>query len=67
VSVADVANAYVPNRQDHRWCSKDPWAYGLSILHVYEPSSFDSQAPFHPTPEGQASIAAIVLRAVRGT
>jgi GDSL-like Lipase/Acylhydrolase family len=67
VSVADVANAYVPNGQDHRWCSKDPWAYGLSILHVYEPSSFDSQAPFHPTPEGQASIAAIVLRAVRGT
>jgi len=36
---------------------RDPWAYGLSIYSVYDPSSFDSQAPFHPTPKGQEALA----------
>ena len=30
--------------------------YGLSILVLNK----DSQAPFHPTPEGQAAIAALI-------
>jgi hypothetical protein len=61
VAVADISGAYTPTGENHQWCGTDPWAYGLSIYSVYSPSSFDSQAPFHPTPEGQASIASYVL------
>jgi len=61
VAVADISGAYTPTGENHRWCTSDPWAYGLSIYSVYSPSSFDSQAPFHPTPEGQASIASYVI------
>ncbi len=56
VAVADVSQVL----KGHEWCSSDPWAYGLSIYHVTSPSSFESQAPFHPTPTGQAAIAAAV-------
>jgi hypothetical protein len=64
VTVVDLQKAYQPNGVDHRWCSGSPWAYGLSIYHFYDPSSFDSQAPFHPTPTGQQSIAQNVGPAV---
>ena len=65
VAVADVSHAYTPQRQNHRWCSRDPWAYGLSIIHVTDPLSIESQAPFHPTPAGQESIAEHVTPTVR--
>jgi lysophospholipase L1-like esterase len=64
VAVADISRAYTPGRADHRWCTSDPWSYGLSIYSVLSPSSFESQAPFHPTPEGQASIAGLVIPTV---
>ncbi|MGP0029139.1 MAG: SGNH/GDSL hydrolase family protein [Acidimicrobiales bacterium] len=56
VAVADISHALA----GHEWCSSDPWAYGLSIYKVTHPSSFESQAPFHPTPAGQSAIAALV-------
>ncbi|MBV9412948.1 MAG: SGNH/GDSL hydrolase family protein [Acidimicrobiia bacterium] len=64
VAVVDLQKAYQPNGVDHRWCSGSPWAYGLSIYHFYDPKSFDSQAPFHPTPSGQQSIALHVVPAI---
>ncbi len=64
VAVADIFNAYSPLGVDHHWCSDDPWAYGLSIYDVWHPSSFYSLAPFHPTPDGQSSIAELVIPAV---
>jgi lysophospholipase L1-like esterase len=64
VAVADISKAYQPQGVDHRWCSDDPWAYGLSIFDVWHPSSFDSKAPFHPTPAGQAAIAELVIPTV---
>src|SRR6266511_4077396 len=57
VGVADIQRAYQPAGIDHRWCTDDPWAYGLSIIKLSDPATLESQAPFHPTPEGQASIA----------
>lgn len=64
VAVADISKAYQPQGVDHRWCSDDPWAYGLSIYDVWHPSTFDSKAPFHPTPAGQSSIAELVIPVV---
>lgn len=64
VALADISAAYEPAGVDHRWCSESPWAYGLSIYRVTDPESFESQAPFHPTPQGQESIAAHVIPAV---
>jgi len=60
VAVVDLIDAF----NGHRWCSTDPWAYGLSIYRLTDPASFLSQAPFHPTPAGQRAIAALVLPAV---
>lgn len=65
VAVADISQAYSPQGVSHLWCTDAPWAYGLSIYHLYDPSSFESQAPFHPTPDGQNSIAAHVVGAAR--
>ena len=65
VGFADISTAYEPQGVSHIWCTDAPWAYGLSIYKVTEPSSFESQAPFHPTPQGQESIAAHVIPAVR--
>lgn len=48
VAVADVSAAYTPQGVSHIWCSDDPWAYGLSIYKVSQPTSAWSQAPFHP-------------------
>jgi lysophospholipase L1-like esterase len=64
VALADISKAYVPGGTDHRWCSDDPWAYGLSIYSFSAPSSFSSLAPFHPTPAGQKSIAEGVIATV---
>lgn len=56
VSVADISGVV----RGHEWCTDDPWAYGLSVLLLNK----DSQAPFHPTPDGQAAIAKIVQQAL---
>ncbi len=61
VTIADTSNAMAgPKGQNHRWCSSQPWAYGLSVFSLTDPTSLLSQAPFHPTPEGQARFAALV-------
>jgi len=65
VVVADTDRAYSQAGANHRWCSKDPWAYGLSVFHLFEPSTLHSQAPFHPTPKGQEAIAALVTPTVK--
>ena len=54
VKVVDLFHAF----DGHRWCSVQPWAYGLSIFRLTDPASLSSQAPFHPTPAGQQAIAA---------
>jgi len=56
IGVVDLTGAF----DGHRWCSAEPWVYGLSIFSLTNPSSLLSQAPFHPTPEGQARIARLV-------
>lgn len=65
VALADISDAYTPQGSSHIWCTDDPWAYGLSIYHITDPDSFESQAPFHPTPDGQESIAEHVIPTVR--
>jgi lysophospholipase L1-like esterase len=65
VVVADTDRAYTTRGARHGWCSKDPWAYGLSVFHLFEPDTLHSQAPFHPTPRGQQAIAALVEPTVR--
>jgi len=66
VAVADTSTAMVAaNGTNHRWCSPQPWAYGLSIFTVTDPLSLNSQAPFHPTPDGQRRYAALVTPVVR--
>ncbi len=64
VAIADISRAYTPGGTDHRWCSDDPWAYGLSIYSFSDRSSFNSKAPFHPTPAGQKAIAEAVIATV---
>lgn len=59
VTIADISGTM----DGHEWCSEDPWAYGLSIIN--QDVNVESQAPFHPTPEGQAAIAAIVESSIR--
>lgn len=56
VSIADISQVMA----GHEWCTEEPWAYGASVLLL----NVDSQAPFHPTPEGQQAIARVVLDAV---
>ncbi|HEU5306929.1 MAG TPA: hypothetical protein VFW97_06360 [Acidimicrobiia bacterium] len=65
VVVAASDRAYTRQGANHRWCSKDPWAYGLSVFHLFEPDTLHSQAPFHPTPRGQQAIAAMVEPTVK--
>ncbi len=52
MTVVDISGAV----QGHEFCTSDPWTYGLSVLLEND----DSQAPFHPTPKGQAAIAALI-------
>jgi lysophospholipase L1-like esterase len=61
VAVANISDTM----KGHEWCTSDPWAYGLSIYSVTSPSSFKSQAPFHPTPIGQKAIANAILPVVK--
>jgi lysophospholipase L1-like esterase len=65
VVLADISGAYVVQGVSHIWCSDTPWAYGLSIYSMTSPSSFRSNAPFHPTPDGQQSIAEHVVPAIQ--
>ena len=58
VSVADISGVV----QKHEYCTKDPWAYGLSVL-LHNDASL---APFHPIPEGQAAIAAVLKQSFPG-
>ena len=57
VTVADISNIV----EGHEYCTSDPWTYGLSVLLLNE----DSLAPFHPTPQGQAAIAAVVKQSLQ--
>lgn len=59
VTIADISKTM----DGHRWCSEDPWVYGLSVY--WTDGATDSQAPFHPTPEGQKAIAAVVEESVK--
>ncbi|HSO95106.1 MAG TPA: hypothetical protein VLV81_03605 [Acidimicrobiia bacterium] len=66
VAVADTSKAMLAaNGTNHRWCSPQPWAYGFSIFTVTDPASLTSQAPFHPTPDGQRRYAALVTPVAR--
>jgi len=66
VALADTSKAMTgADGTDHRWCSAQPWAYGLSIFKITDPASLLSQAPFHPTPAGQRRYADLVLPVVR--
>jgi len=66
VAVADTGQAMVAaNGTNHRWCSPQPWAYGLSVFSVTDLRTLTSQAPFHPTPDGQRRYAALVTPVAR--
>jgi hypothetical protein len=52
VSVADISGVV----KGHEYCTSDPWTYGISLLYY----NHESLAPFHPIPQGQAAIAAVL-------
>ena len=52
VSVTDISGVV----QGHEFCTSDPWTYGISLLRY----NHASLAPFHPIPQGQAAIAALL-------
>lgn len=56
VSIADISGVVA----GHQYCTDDPWTYGLSVLLIS--GNEDSLAPFHPTPNGQAAIAAVLRK-----
>lgn len=56
VSIADISGVVA----GHQFCSDQPWTYGLSVYLIEGMSQ--SLAPFHPTPEGQAAIAAVLRK-----
>ncbi len=56
VTVVDISGVM----DGHKYCSEDPWTYGLTVLLLDK----DSQAPFHPTSDGQAAIAALIKQAL---
>jgi hypothetical protein len=58
VSIADISQVM----DGHEYCTDDPWAYGLTVLKL----DTSSNAPFHPTPDGQKAIAAVVESTLRG-
>lgn len=67
VVLADISQSMTASDgTSHRWCTDDPWAYGLSIYSAEHPTSFESQAPFHPTPDGHRRIAQLLLPVVDG-
>jgi hypothetical protein len=52
VSVVDISGVVA----GHEFCTSDPWTYGITVLR----ENVDSLAPFHPIPQGQAAIAAML-------
>jgi len=52
VSVADISGVV----KGHEYCTEDPWTYGITVLYY----NHQSLAPFHPIPQGQAAIAAVL-------
>ena len=52
VSVADISGVVA----GHEFCTSDPWTYGISVLRWNDASL----APFHPIPQAQAAIAAVL-------
>jgi hypothetical protein len=56
VSIADISGAVA----GHEFCTDEPWTYGLSVYLI--PGNSESLAPFHPTPDGQAAIAAVLRK-----
>lgn len=58
VSIADISGVVA----GHEFCTDDPWTYGLSVYLIEGMSQ--SLAPFHPTPEGQAAIAAVLRKSL---
>jgi hypothetical protein len=61
MKLADISGAML----GHQLCDSNPWVYGPSIDYPSiggGPGS--SPAPFHPTPAGQAAIAAIVASTI---
>lgn len=52
VSVADISGVV----KGHEYCTEDPWTYGITVLYY----NHASLAPFHPIPQGQAAIAAVL-------
>ena len=71
-NIRQVARAkgahYVPPPtafRNHTFCSADPWTYDLSALVIDGDGEVRSQAPFHPTPEGQEELARGLSAAIR--
>ena len=58
VSVADISDVV----KGHEYCTKEPWTYGITVLYYND----QSLAPFHPTPQGQAAIAAVLKESFPG-
>jgi len=58
VSVADISGVVL----GHEFCTQHPWTYGLSVL-LHNDASL---APFHPNPQGQAAIAAVLKQSFAG-
>lgn len=57
MEVVDIAGTM----DGHKFCSADPWTYGLTVLL----ENTASQAPFHPTAAGQQAIAELIEEALR--
>lgn len=58
VSVADISDVV----KGHEYCTEDPWTYGITVLYY----NHQSLAPFHPIPQGQAAIAAVLKQSFPG-
>ncbi len=56
VSFVDISKAL----GGHTWCTSEPWDYGLSVNLQSGVLNLVSDAPFHPTPAGQAAMARLV-------
>ncbi len=72
-NIAEIAAEYgntvvvspPPAYSEHKFCTEDPWTYGASLVFDKGFQGFHegwsvgaSKTPFHPTPDGQAAIAA---------
>lgn len=55
VTVVDISGVV----KGHEYCTSDPWTYGLTVLRL----NTSSLAPFHPIPQAQAAIAALLKKA----